>query len=221
MLHYKWQFPLTLVCILMVLSGCGGNLPPPSTTSALDGKELYRGLFFGEGRVGQMMPEIWRGKSVTQRAQTPELAIRAKAFEDALINRLERDDPQFFNRFKEGLSGGDQLRVERVLYEGVQEFHRVINLDARTRGALLPDDDDDPIDGMDFFIYIADTLAISSDSFVVTEVALIRTSLVTVDTVFVTGSMGAASVNSGPQLQHDVMVGLIAQRFSRSSRSQP
>src|SRR5262245_17379009 len=73
---------LILSAILASLGCSSGSDPDTSTTApapapaAQDGVSVFRGVFFGEGKIGQQLPEVWGDYAQQQRAaltKSPEL----------------------------------------------------------------------------------------------------------------------------------------------------
>ncbi|NJK43478.1 MAG: hypothetical protein HC933_03715 [Pleurocapsa sp. SU_196_0] len=70
---------------------------PALPTVPPDGQALFEGIFFGEGIVGQRLPEIWHGKSVSQRADSAEAAQEIDLLRLNIVQKLERTKPVVFS----------------------------------------------------------------------------------------------------------------------------
>lgn len=81
----------------------------------LSGQDIFRGVFFGEGPAGRALPEIWGGKSASDRAATPERAAEIRQMEDGIIARLQQSNPAIFSELESAVRSGDHFQVERAL----------------------------------------------------------------------------------------------------------
>lgn len=82
-----------------------------SSRNAHDGEALYRGLFFGEGPVATLFPELTTDVVVSQQMA----AARSR-----LVSRIGTDDPAFFTRFAKLINSGNPLRVRQGLLDAQQ-----------------------------------------------------------------------------------------------------
>jgi SdpC family antimicrobial peptide len=99
-----------------------GSVAAPPALAGVTGEEAFRGIFFGEGRVGAHLPQIWHGKSMVQRIAVrfsgkPEQAVAVKSGIDYLIARIQRHDPTFFSRFGTAVQSGNRVEVSAALEE--------------------------------------------------------------------------------------------------------
>jgi SdpC family antimicrobial peptide len=81
----------------------------------LSGQDIFRGVFFGEGPAGGALPEIWGGKSASERAATPERAAEIRQMEEGIVDRLQQSDPAIFSELESAVRSGDHFQVERAL----------------------------------------------------------------------------------------------------------
>jgi len=73
-----------------------------------DGETLYRGLAFGEGRVGALFPEL---------DGIREVMAGHEDYADALVQEIATLDPTFFNRFALEVQSGDRVQIRSALRE--------------------------------------------------------------------------------------------------------
>jgi SdpC family antimicrobial peptide len=118
--------PLTRAVALIALTGqvtlftaCSDIGAPTQVVAPravmLSGQDIFRGVFFGEGPAGRALPEIWGGKSATDRAATPERAAEIRQMEDGIVARLQQSDPAIFSELESAVRSGDHFQVERAL----------------------------------------------------------------------------------------------------------
>ncbi|HEX2204495.1 MAG TPA: hypothetical protein VHG91_14385 [Longimicrobium sp.] len=113
-----------LLGALAFSTGCAGDLSAPTESVAevarYDGETLLRGIFFGQGPVAGLLPELWEGRSVEERAQTPERAAQVRKLQDAVVARIAKEDPSFFGRFESAVRSGDHLAIEAALQDAAK-----------------------------------------------------------------------------------------------------
>lgn len=86
--------------------------------STYSGEQLYRGIIFGQGKVGKMLPNIW------------EQDIRDQANHNSnnkkIINKtvayIKNKDPQYFKNLELAIEKGDEKYIESQLNLGGQYF---------------------------------------------------------------------------------------------------
>lgn len=85
------------------------NAPSRSTP---DGEAIYRGLFFGEGPVAALFPEL-----ASRIVVTPQMT----AARNRLVARIAAHDPRFFGHFAKLVTSGNPLRVRQGLLAAQEE----------------------------------------------------------------------------------------------------
>jgi SdpC family antimicrobial peptide len=120
------------------MTGCG-NGKPQGIAEHFSGQALYNGIYFGEGRVGSMLPEIWHGSSISGRAADPKTANLIKAREQVTLERLERQKPGFFVGFQKAVTSGDQIQVGSALDLGARLLQGTNN--RQQRDSINPEDE--------------------------------------------------------------------------------
>ncbi|MBK3495587.1 sporulation delaying protein family toxin [Viridibacillus sp. YIM B01967] len=78
-----------------------------------DGETIYRGLFFGDGPVAKLFPEIWSDKLMTE-ANTTE----AKRVSKTISKKINELDPNYFNELEVAVKSGDNVKVQAALVKG-------------------------------------------------------------------------------------------------------
>lgn len=105
------------LALLMIASPILGQSSARDSFHTWSGEELFVGLFFGEGKVGQLFPEIWGGLEAHAFVE-PELEARSKAIRDGVVQRVWTADPTFFPRFATAIQSGHRLVISEILDEG-------------------------------------------------------------------------------------------------------
>ncbi|MBK8236138.1 MAG: hypothetical protein IPK74_11310 [Deltaproteobacteria bacterium] len=119
----------------------GGSAPEVQAERMFNGEELYDGLLFGLGPVGELVPELAQfdidALSSDERAEFEAKLAEANlstddienardrlahdegflAFRAQLIDQIRRDDPTFFPRFADAIQSGDHFTVAAALDE--------------------------------------------------------------------------------------------------------
>jgi SdpC family antimicrobial peptide len=119
----------TLVCHVVTFTACAGGDGPDQTVGktqfSQSGEELFLGIFFGEGQVGQLLPEIWKGKSTSSRVLGPEKAEQVLQAQANIVAEIHKQDPSFFQRFGLAVTSGDHFQVEAALMEAGSRLRTV------------------------------------------------------------------------------------------------
>jgi SdpC family antimicrobial peptide len=127
----------TLVCHVVTFTACVGGDGTTQTAGrtqfSQSGEDLFLGIFFGEGQVGQLLPEIWKGRSTSSRALSPEKTEQVLQAEANIVAEIHKQDPSFFQRFGLAVTSGDHFEVEAALMEAGSRLHTVS--DAAQKGA--------------------------------------------------------------------------------------
>lgn len=99
----------------------------PTATARYNGETLFAGLYFGEGPVAKMFPEIWESTQVAQQvsqAQNSESWNKTKA---EAIAWVRTNDPDFFNRFEQDIQSGNHMRVGQAYKQGAQKLSAYVS----------------------------------------------------------------------------------------------
>src|SRR2546430_10855531 len=116
------RFSVVIVLVLRLLGGSPTIAAQAEGSTSqkherYDGKTLFRGFFFGTGPVAKVFPELYKNVK-----ETPESAKK----EDAWMEKINKLDPAFFQRFGEIMYSGKRIAVERALEEGSDKIADVI-----------------------------------------------------------------------------------------------
>jgi SdpC family antimicrobial peptide len=120
----------TVLAITSVQSLVGCSGAPPSSTGVrvdrqqLDGKTIFQGIFFGQGDVAAMFPEVWQ-RPEYRSAQHLTPTQSAKLGE--LTRTIDAQHPGFFDRFANEVKSGDHLRVRAALQEATLDIQPLVS----------------------------------------------------------------------------------------------
>ncbi len=95
------------------------------------GEELFNGIFFGQGEVATLIPEISNQVNMADVLTTDELEEVANVRQD-LTAALKVQNPNFFNEFKSAIQSGNHLRIQETLrqtseliFQGIMDISNV------------------------------------------------------------------------------------------------
>ncbi len=75
------------------------------------GEEIIRGVFFGEGEVANLFPEIWENfRSQLSGKEWDEM-------KEAMVSTVKETDPTFLDKFGEEMQSGDHIRIQTIIAE--------------------------------------------------------------------------------------------------------
>lgn len=110
-----------LLGAMALVTGCTADTRSPTAAvaphAALSGQEMFRGVFFGQGPAAGLLPELWKGRSIEDRAETAERAAQVRALQEEVISSIAEKDPTFFGQFATTVRSGSHVAVERALQQ--------------------------------------------------------------------------------------------------------
>jgi SdpC family antimicrobial peptide len=172
----------------------------------LSGESIVRGLFFGEGRVGKLIPEIWGEKSFVEQASNAEQAIQYRRVEERALAAMRTNDPDL-SRFSSVMQSGDRLAIDAAVRSAAGAVLSAFRADPAMSTQLGTADLAPTID--------VDTYAFATlVFFVVAFLAILAVAAAAGPKVH--GTNPAASAAAMPSLQHDEFVDMLATRLAGS-----
>jgi SdpC family antimicrobial peptide len=115
--------------VAAVIAACADvNSPAPAPlerAAVRSGEEMFRGIVFGEGTVGRMLPEMWGEGRDPIASLGREQLQRYERNKTTLIARIRTADADFLARFGADVQSGDHVRVERAMDESAALIRRV------------------------------------------------------------------------------------------------
>jgi len=85
-----------------------------NSVASLNGKELFAGIFFGNGQVAKLLPET---QHIFGAVQKSKLQNNSEIVQSTILNELEKKDPNFMTDFKKDIESGDRLKIQQTLFE--------------------------------------------------------------------------------------------------------
>lgn len=146
-----------LLGVMALTTGCAMDSRSPvevvAANPALSGEQIFRGIFFGQGPAAALLPEVWQGKSVEDRAQTPERAAQVRTLQNEIVTRIAQKNPAFFNQFGATVRSGDHLAVERALQEAATLLRDELKASAIYSEIRTSEEIADPVVDIEIAIY--------------------------------------------------------------------
>ncbi|MBY8911293.1 sporulation delaying protein family toxin [Bacillus sp. YC2] len=85
------------------------------------GEEIFSGIFFGQGEVAKLLPEVWDSKAV-QKIDQDEL----KQVSDQVIADIKNASPAYFKELKTAVYSGDYEQVNSIIEKGSAIMAKVL-----------------------------------------------------------------------------------------------
>jgi len=119
---------LTVLCVLALsISACSESPSPVqndrkgtvdsktnSTTKYVkyDGETLFNGLFFNKGEAADKFSMIWSDENY---GEIYKRGDRSSSFKNKLADWMKKNHPNFFEKFKSGITSGNQITIQNTL----------------------------------------------------------------------------------------------------------
>jgi SdpC family antimicrobial peptide len=214
------QATLVGIGLAFALSACGGTALETSDSAAtvrtaavlknptLDGQAIFRGLLFGEQTLGELLPSVWRGRSLHDLA--PGTAERDSSLKE--INAFTRDfeaaNPKFFAGLSKSMRSGNPLQVQTALADIGQAVQ-----------VMFPSDGDEDLSGntaLRIFIYrnrfIYKNKVVASNRYIMPyKYIKVYVSALTEDDTPIARLIGADNFKS---LEHETLVADLTKRLA-------
>ncbi|MFQ3709296.1 hypothetical protein ABLV89_05745 [Staphylococcus equorum] len=86
------------------------------------GEQLFEGIYFGYGEIGRKFPEIW------EKNEHKNLIYNKEFLEDIkdIKNQLKKNDSNYFKKFKEKVTGGNQINIEEQLNKTNNDIIQIV-----------------------------------------------------------------------------------------------
>ncbi|MCR9039379.1 sporulation delaying protein family toxin [Bacillus sp. L381] len=112
---------MLLVFVLMIaLVGPHATAKTEASVS-YSGEHIFSGIFFGQGEVAKLLPEVWDTKAV-KKINQDEL----KQVSDQVIADIKKSSPDYFKKLKAAVYSGDYEKVNSVIDQGSQIMAKVL-----------------------------------------------------------------------------------------------
>jgi SdpC family antimicrobial peptide len=114
---WAWLFAIP---VLLALSGSPGNLH----AQTYSGVDIFKGIYFAEGPVAQMMPEL-RDYNIRNYTSDAEEIQESLDYQAEVISRIKSDDASYFQNFKAAMTSGNHYQIQTTLNDGYQLLDEV------------------------------------------------------------------------------------------------
>ncbi|AQG80671.1 hypothetical protein [Spirosoma montaniterrae] len=103
-----------LVCLLV--ASWAAQARPLGVSHRYSGEEMFRGLFFLEGRYAEAIPEL-KSVSMTYSYKLAKVSSKDAIHKtrNQLVATIRAEQPMFFDNFQKAMESGNHLRVESTL----------------------------------------------------------------------------------------------------------
>ncbi|AME07522.1 sporulation delaying protein family toxin [Bacillus siamensis] len=112
---------MLLVFVLMVALVGPHATAQTKPAVSYSGEDIFSGIFFGQGEVAKLLPEVWDTKAV-KKINQDEL----KQVSDQVIADIKKSSPDYFKKLKTAVYSGDYEKVNSVIDQGSQIMAKVL-----------------------------------------------------------------------------------------------
>lgn len=122
--HQIPQKAVSIACAVLIVmqaftptASLGGSPQSAQEHRRYDGETVFRGLYFGEGPVAEMFPELWKQERyvATKKQLTSDDEHKLAELQNKLIARIREQDKSFFDHFGETMQSGDHLAIQKLM----------------------------------------------------------------------------------------------------------
>ncbi|WP_266364738.1 hypothetical protein [Tellurirhabdus rosea] len=117
-----------LMCFVLASFHSFARSNEAARATFLSGEDMFKGVFFLEGRYAQMLPETQslQAAFVNQTQSSSQKAAVAQV-RQAVMAHIAAAQPGYFAHFKSALKSGDHLRVSAALSEGQKLVSKAVD----------------------------------------------------------------------------------------------
>ncbi|GAB3802545.1 hypothetical protein GCM10028819_31520 [Spirosoma humi] len=109
-------FPL-LVCLLV--ASWSTHAKPLTVNHRYSGEEMFRGLFFGEGRYAEAIPELQSLQmSYSKKLAKPADVKVVNQLRSQVVHYIQAQQPRFFDNLQVAFESGNPTKVQTALESG-------------------------------------------------------------------------------------------------------
>lgn len=112
---------MLLVFVLMVALVGPHATAKTKPAVSYSGEDIFSGIFFGQGEVAKLLPEVWDTKAV-KKINQDEL----KQVSDQVMADIKKSSPDYFKKLKAAVYSGDYEKVNSVIDQGSQIMAKVL-----------------------------------------------------------------------------------------------
>lgn len=111
---FKRYVSSTLAFMIFFVS-CQSPEARNSQVANYSGEELFSGLFFGEGEVVTLVPELYDRSQLKNYLINQEEIEAFKSFQSKAIATIQNNNPGFFESFKKDMTSGNHVQISNAL----------------------------------------------------------------------------------------------------------
>lgn len=86
------------------------------------GEELFSGIYFGDGEVGKLFPEVWEKSDLKDFSKNPEVKEAIKS----IISELEKNEEGYFENFRKAVTSGNHIKVKNQLNKTNSDIQKLV-----------------------------------------------------------------------------------------------
>lgn len=116
---YSCGFLVLAVLTLTTLQSCQKQPINPMTNYT--GEELYEGIFFGTGKVGEQLT-ILHGMRIADLVEDQTAVARVKSYNQKILAEIKSTNPNFFKNFKEKIDTKSPTEIATALDNGYNQL---------------------------------------------------------------------------------------------------
>lgn len=140
----SWVFKTVAIILAMAILGCSTegtmemltngkvenqpySMRDQSALKDLTGEEIFKGIYFFEGVVPDLIPsmEAKTAKAFIENLDE-DIKDNLEDFKEELITKIYQNNNSFFDDFKKDITSGNQFKVKEALDKSMFEYEKVI-----------------------------------------------------------------------------------------------
>ncbi|MFK7846786.1 MAG: hypothetical protein AB8G77_15905 [Rhodothermales bacterium] len=99
-----------------------------NSTLELDGEALFKGIMMGAGEFAETLPII-RDTYYLGNALGEEELVSSTLFTQLIVDKMDANDPEFFDNFEQSIKSGDHLVILDAMHEsGVMMLDAILDM---------------------------------------------------------------------------------------------
>lgn len=106
-------YAIVPMCLLIFMATFSAQAKPINIPS-FTGKELFKGIFFAQGQVAQLIPEIQEKVDMDAWLNNSE-KVEYKKFMNEVIVAIDKKHPSFFKNFQLKVQSGSHVRISQEM----------------------------------------------------------------------------------------------------------
>ncbi len=120
---YRSPWVIAALCFLFVLVSCEReeDANPEPQTVEFTGKELFKGVFFTEGKIGKQI-DLYSERALLMENLSQEDRSQASEQTNKVVDYIDRAHPGFFQEFKAALHSKNHNAIKDMLLVGTNHL---------------------------------------------------------------------------------------------------